>query len=48
MVKKNIFITILNDKEYKDLVMWENSLIYSVILGYNIKIVKEVMQKITN
>jgi len=36
----------LSDKEYKDLILWENYLIYSVILGQNTKLVKEVMELI--
>jgi len=39
--------SLLKDKEYKDLIIWENYLVYSIILGNNTKIVKEVMQKIT-
>ena len=39
--------SLLKDKEYKDLIIWENYLVYSIILGNNTKIVKEVIQKIT-
>lgn len=38
--------SLLNQKEYKDIVMWENYLIYSVILEQNTEIVNEIMKKI--
>lgn len=40
--------SLLKEKEHKDFIIWENYLIYSVIMGHNTKIVQEVMQKLTN
>lgn len=38
--------SLLDKKEYKDIVIWENYLIYSVILGENTEIVNQVLEKI--
>lgn len=38
--------TLLDQKEYEDMIMWENYLIYSVLLGQNTKIVDEIMKKV--
>lgn len=38
--------TLLDRKKNKDIIMWEDYLIYSVILGQNTKIVDEIMKKI--
>jgi len=39
--------SLLKDKEYKDLIIWENYLVYSIILGNNTKIVKKVSTMLT-
>ena len=36
----------LSESQYNEIVLWEDYLIYSVILGQNSKIVKEIMEKI--
>lgn len=36
----------INERQYKEIELWEDYLIYSVILGKNSKIVEEVMDKI--
>ena len=36
----------LSESQYNEIVLWEDYLIYSVILGQNSKIVKEIMKKI--
>lgn len=40
--------SLLDEKEHDALVMWDYYLIYSVILGQNIKVVDELMEKINN
>lgn len=37
----------LSESQYNEIVLWEDYLIYSVILGQNSKIVKEIMKKIS-
>ena len=36
----------LSESQYNEIILWEDYLIYSVILGQNSKIVKEIMKKI--
>lgn len=38
--------SLLDEKKYSDLLMWEDYLIYSVMFGQNDKVVKEIMEKI--
>ena len=38
-------IKLINDKDYKDISLWEDYLIYSVIFGHNKQIVDEILNK---
>ena len=38
--------SLLDEKEYKDIVIWENYLVYSVISGQNTEIVDKILKKI--
>ncbi len=40
--------SLLEQKDYKDIVIWENYLIYSVFLGNNNRIVKQIIEKLNN
>ena len=38
--------SLLGQKDHKDIIIWDNYLIYSVMLGQNTEIVDEIMKKV--